>query len=277
MAAKADESADESVTQKDSTVNTGESQSAAWVGKAPVIYLAALLVLLAVYYWPCLTGTGDFFISDLSFYFQPFCQFIGRELRAGILPLWNPYLYSGMSQLAVPSPALFYPPSFLLFLLPFSLGLSIYMILHQLIGAVGTYLFLRRVGATIESSCFAALAFSLCAYNFTLIQNFTLPATICWLPLALYFCQGLWTATKSPETDPGSAGILPASDRSDPGSAGILPDSDRSDPGSAGILPDSDRSDPGSAGILPASDRSDPGSAGILPASDRSDPGSAGI
>ena len=174
-------------------LESGESQKQpeplpAWL--LPLASFGLVAVLLAVYYWPCLIGTGELYISDLTFYFQPFCQFIGRELRAGILPLWNPYFYSGMSQLAVPSPALFYPPSFILFLLPFSLGLSIYMILHQLIGAVGTFMFLRRVGASAESSCFAAIALSLCAYNFTLIQNFTLPATICWLPLALYFCEG---------------------------------------------------------------------------------------
>lgn len=177
-----DESADESVKQ---------NSPGKFGGQAPLLTLTGLALILVSYYWPCLAGTGDFYISDLSFYFQPFCQFIGKELRAGILPLWNPHLYSGMSQLAVPSPALFYPPSFILFLLPFSLGLSVYMIVHQLIGAIGTYLFLRRAGASVESSCFAAVALCLCAYNFTLIQNFTLPATICWLPLALYFCDGI--------------------------------------------------------------------------------------
>lgn len=183
MTASTDESSDESVSQQAGFV--------ASIKMPPLLCFAVLLILLLVYYWPCLSGTGDFYISDLSFYFQPFCQFIGKELRAGIFPLWNPHLYSGMSQLAVPSPALFYPPSFLLFLLPFSVGLSIYMILHQLLGAVGTYMFLRRVGAANESACFGAIAFALCAYNFTLIQNFTLPATVCWLPIALYFCEGL--------------------------------------------------------------------------------------
>ncbi len=222
-----DESADESVKQK---------SAGKLVGQAPVLTLTGLALILLTYYWPCLAGTGDFFISDLSFYFQPFCQFIGRELKAGILPLWNPHLYSGMSQLAVPSPALFYPPSFILFLLPFSLGLSIYMIVHQLIGAIGTYLFLRRVGAAVESSCFAAVAFCLCAYNFTLIQNFTLPATICWLPLALYFCDGIARLPRRVDAGIASDNLKPAgsvrSDASQDDTGGSV--GDLNDPKQAG-------------------------------------------
>ena len=46
--------------------------------------------------------------------------------RQGRLPLWNPYLYCGMSQLAVPSPGMFYPPT-ACFFLPFSRGTAAFL------------------------------------------------------------------------------------------------------------------------------------------------------
>ena len=169
-------------------VSPSISNSKSDLSNAEVGYVFAVIIsALLLYYGPALIGAGDFYISDLTFYFQPFSQFAGGEILKGILPLWNPHLYSGMSQLAVPSPAIFYPPSLLLFLLPFSTGLSFYMIMHQMIGAFGAFLYLRELNISRGAAAFGAVAFSLCAYMFSLIQNFTLPATVCWLPLALYF------------------------------------------------------------------------------------------
>lgn len=145
------------------------------------------VVLLLVYYFPCLTGQGDFYFSDICFYFEPFAHFIREQVRAGVFPLWNPYVYSGMSQVAVPSPGLFYPFSWLIFLLPFSAGLSIYMIFHQLLLGAGGYFYFRELKSSKTAAMLGACALTLCAYSFALIRNFTLPASMAWLPLALWF------------------------------------------------------------------------------------------
>ncbi len=144
------------------------------------------LGLLIAYYFPCLSGQGDFYFSDIAFYFEPFAHFVQQEARLGILPLWNPYVYSGMSQVAVPSPGLFYPFSWLMFLMPFSAGLSIYMIVHQVLFGVGAYLYFRDLGSSRTASVLGAMAVALGAYSFSLVRNFTLPASMAWLPLALW-------------------------------------------------------------------------------------------
>ncbi len=151
-------------------------------------YLWLFIIGLIVYfYWPCLSGQADWYVSDITYFFQPFSRFIHDEVMMGRFPLWNPYLYCGMPQMAMPSPGLFYPFSWIMFLLPFSAGMSVYMLVHQLIGALGAYLYLRDLKYSRCAGIFAAAAVSLCAYNFAFIRNCTLPASMAWLPISLYF------------------------------------------------------------------------------------------
>lgn len=154
------------------------------------IFFAALLL---VYYFPTLSGKADFFISDSAYFFEPLCRFVGEQLKAGRLPLWNPMLYCGMSQAAVPSPSIFYPPSYFVFLLPYSQGVSLYMIFHHFLMAAGTYLYLRHLNFARPSALFAALSAGLMSYFFALTRNFTLPAVVAWLPLTLFLQEQIDT------------------------------------------------------------------------------------
>jgi hypothetical protein len=111
-----------------------------------VLLLAAEVIFLAYFYFPWLSGQATFYYSDLSYYFEPLCKYVADNLRQGHLPLWNPYLYCGMPQIAVLSPSFLYPPGILFTLLPFSQALAAYMIFHQLISALGGYLLGRNLG-----------------------------------------------------------------------------------------------------------------------------------
>ncbi len=153
-----------------------------------VLALAAGCGLL-FYYGPLISCNADVYCSDLTFYFEPFSRFIGENARKGILAMWNPMLYAGMSQIATPSPGMFYPPSWFMFLLPFSCGLGCYMLFHQSLMGLGSYLLLRDLRFTRASSIFASSVLTLCAYNFSFLRNFTLPGSMAWFPLALYFCR----------------------------------------------------------------------------------------
>jgi hypothetical protein len=154
------------------------------------IFIMSLLVLLAAFYWPWLSGQQSFYQSDLSFYFEPFVRFICDGYRQGRLPMWNPYLYGGMSQVAVPSPGMFYPP-IACFFLPFSQGAAAFLILHQLVAGVGTFLLIVGFGWGAFAAAIAGLALALCGYMFALQANFTLVATIAWMPLLLFLLNSI--------------------------------------------------------------------------------------
>ncbi len=150
-----------------------------------ILGLFFLIMVLTAFFWPTLVGRADFYLSDISYYFQPFCTFMRHSCQDGRFPLWNPYMYCGMSQVAVPSPGLFYPPTWLLVWAPFSCGLALYMMLHQLIAAVGAWLLVCDCG---RGKVAAAVASSICAlggYMFALSSNFTLMASAAWIPMCI--------------------------------------------------------------------------------------------
>lgn len=155
-----------------------------------------LAMLLVAFYFPWIAGFQAYFKSDLTYYFQPFSEFIANAWKEGRLPLWNPYLYCGMAQAAVPSPGMFYPPMILFAVTTFSRALALFMVLHQLIAGCGAYLLIVSLGWGALAASVCGFAIALSGYMFSLTANYTLPATIAWLPLLLFFVRSIeasWT------------------------------------------------------------------------------------
>jgi len=155
-------------------------------GLSASIFTACLAVILLAIYMPVLTKQQHYFMSDHCYYFQPFTHYIGERLRNGEWPLWNPYLYCGMSQIAVPSPGVLYPPTWLFAVCDYSQGVAANMILHQLFAGLGAFLLVSSFGWGVGAAAACALAFSLCGYMFTLLTNYTLSANAAWLPMLLW-------------------------------------------------------------------------------------------
>jgi hypothetical protein len=153
------------------------------------------MVALVWFYYPWLSGAQAFYQSDLAYYFEPFCRFICDSFRQGRLPLWNPYLYCGMAQVAVPSPGMFYPP-ILFFTLPFSQGMAAFLVFHQVVAGAGAFLLVASLGWGMLAALVAGIGVALCGYMFALQANFTLVAAVSWLPLLLYALfkvNGTWS------------------------------------------------------------------------------------
>lgn len=150
-------------------------------------YLILQLALLLIFYSPWLFGGRSFFFEDVTHFFEPLCQFIGESLRNGHFPLWNPYSYCGMSQLAITSPSIFYPSTWLYALTDFNHGLALNMVLHQLIAGLGGFLLIRSVGWGWLPAAAAGATMSMSGYMFGLSSNYTLVATASWVPMTVWF------------------------------------------------------------------------------------------
>lgn len=145
--------------------------------------------MLVAFYFPWLTGAKTFYQSDLQYYFEPLCSYLGKSYAHGRVPLWNPYLFCGMSQVAVASPGALYPLNALFALSSFSQALAAYMILHQMIAAVGSYLLISRLGWGRLSAVVGGLGAALSGYMFSAIMNFTLMSTAAWIPLLFFLLE----------------------------------------------------------------------------------------
>jgi hypothetical protein len=128
--------------------------------------------------------------TDFWTHEYPNSVFLQRSLRAGELPLWNPYILSGTPHFADPQSQLYYLPQVLLLLvLPAELAWRLSTLLHFFFAAAFTYAFLRELGTARLASVFGGVVYSLSQYFlFNAGQTFFIAAGA-WLPLILLLCR----------------------------------------------------------------------------------------
>ena len=152
--------------------------------------LAILLLTLscAGFYWRILFG-GVWMPSgggDLVSFLWPTYTFAARSLRSGVLPLWNPYLYSGMPFAADNQSGLFYPFNLLVFFLVPNLTyfvMELMSVLHVWWAGVGMYILLRTMQARRVAAFAGALAWMFSDVFVIHFGNYNLIAVVAWLPL----------------------------------------------------------------------------------------------
>ncbi len=155
-----------------------------------VVFLLLLILLLSGIYWPFLSGQANFFFEDATHFFEPLCKFIGGSLARGHLPLWSPLSYCGMPQLAISSPGLFYPFTWLFATMPFSQALSFIMVFHQVLAGFSIYLLALSWRLNKWAAAAAGFAVALSGYFFSVTGNFTIACAAAWFCFCLFsFCR----------------------------------------------------------------------------------------
>ena len=153
-------------------------------------FLAILLLALTCvgFYWRILFG-GAWMPSgggDLVSFLWPTYTFAARSLRSGVLPLWNPYLYSGMPFAADNQSGLFYPVNLLVFLLVPKLTyfvMELMSVAHVWWAGVGMYILIRTMNARRVPAFAGALAWMFSEVFVIHFGNYNLIAVAAWLPL----------------------------------------------------------------------------------------------
>ena len=174
--------------------------------------ILAFFILAVLFFWPVTLGGKTLLPADSAFAWQPWKsyaaeagvstphnallgdlylenyawkRFIVRCLRERTLPLWNPYILSGVPFLAAGQHSAMYPLSALFYLLPLWLAYGWFAALHLFLAGTLTYLFSRTLGVGHLGSGIAGLAFEFS--GFIVIRNVfpMIIAAAVWLPLIL--------------------------------------------------------------------------------------------
>ena len=119
---------------------TRTTQALRWLLVAAGLAAAVLLVYAPLLLTNRVQGAGDAFT-----YFTPYRAFANAALRAGHLPLWNPYLFMGVPFLANPQSAVFYPLHWPWIGLDAAASLKASLALHLWLTALGSAVYVRRV------------------------------------------------------------------------------------------------------------------------------------
>jgi len=127
----------------------------------------------------------DALVWDGIAQYYPWRQFAGESLRAGHLPLWNPYQFCGTPFLANGQSAVLYPLNLLFWLLPTASAFGWSALLHLFLAGWFGYLFLRRMGVGRPGALAGGIGWQLNSFFVAWLHLPTAMCTASWLPLVL--------------------------------------------------------------------------------------------
>jgi hypothetical protein len=173
-------------------------------------YLAplALLFALCLFFWGHVLFTGEVLLpgamlrgftpfggdpsapwtilqwDSLAQYF-PWRHFAAQSLRAGEIPLWNPFQFAGTPFVANAQSAVFYPLNWPFWVFDTAYAFGVSALLHSILASFSTYFLARRWNLSRAASVIAATIYAFCGYLSAWALLPTLFATASWLPMCL--------------------------------------------------------------------------------------------
>lgn len=174
-----------------------------------------LAVALAIWLWPSViggkvllpldlvahnpphdpTGVGPVhnpLIGDMIYENYTWHEFQRQAIRAGELPLWNPYTFAGHPLYATGQASTFYPLNAIFWIVPLARAYVGFIWLHLLLGGLFAYLFCRRMGIGGFGASVGGVAFALGGFLTARLVFPMLLGSAVWLPLMLLYID--WMA-----------------------------------------------------------------------------------
>ncbi|MHB1924276.1 MAG: hypothetical protein ACYCSJ_06270 [Acidimicrobiales bacterium] len=134
---------------------------------------------LAAFVVPALFGhlmaPGDDLTQNL-----PLRMLVGADLRAGHLPLWNPYIWSGTPLLAGFNAGALYPATLLFAVLPAGLAWAVGQAITYALAGTGVLLLARRMGAGALPAWLAGFCFAWSGFMMAQLRHIGLVEGMAW-------------------------------------------------------------------------------------------------
>jgi hypothetical protein len=127
-----------------------------------------------------------FYLRDIVQNHVPMRHLVAERMRAGELPLWDPYHGGGTPLLANPDNLVLHPLSLLFLALPFNVAFTASILLQYALMMAGGYLLARRTGAAPEGATLAAAIFGLSGPAASLASMHNVLSAAAWVPLGLW-------------------------------------------------------------------------------------------
>ena len=127
----------------------------------------------------------NFMITDPVRQQYPWKNLVIEQEKKGQLPLWNPYTFSGAPLLANLQSGAFYPLNFVFFLLPFSFGWGLFILLQPLLAAIFLFFYLKNLKLDDRAGLLGSICFAFGGFSISWLEWGTVIHTALWLPLIL--------------------------------------------------------------------------------------------
>lgn len=125
----------------------------------------------------------NFLITDPIRQQIPWRKLAVDDLKKGMLPLWNPYNFSGTSLLGNIQAGVWYPLNIFFFILPFPIAWTALIIAQPLLAMILLYAYLRHKKLPPEVAIFAGVVWGFCGFSIAWLTWGTIVQTVLWIPL----------------------------------------------------------------------------------------------
>lgn len=125
-------------------------------------------------------------LTDVVDYIFPVKTLVAEQVRAGTLPLWNPYVLGGYPLTYNTQAALWYPLSLAYYLLSPTTAVNVVIVLQMLLGGLFMLAYLRLLGLRRPSAWLGAVLFLFNGMMVVWLEWQVVHAAVIWLPLQLY-------------------------------------------------------------------------------------------
>ncbi len=159
-------------------------------------FWALFIFLITLRFYPFLLGKTLVFGDNYSL-MVPGKIFTAQWLKQGMLPLWNPYIFSGLPWVADINQSVLYPTTLLFMVFPVAVALNFLLVSHAFIAYVGMY-FLTKTWT--KSHRWALLGATLWMFSTQVsgsMNNFSTLQSLVWLPWLVYLGLKLTKYTQS--------------------------------------------------------------------------------
>ena len=127
----------------------------------------------------------NFLITDPIRQQIPWRKLVIDDLKKGMLPVWNPYNFSGTSLLGNIQAGVWYPLNFFFFILPFPIAWTTLIITQPILAGLFLYAYLKNKKLHSEVAVFAGVVWGFCGFSIAWITWGTIVQTAVWIPLIL--------------------------------------------------------------------------------------------
>ncbi len=174
--------------------------------------IGVLVVLPLLWFWPVVLGGKTLLPADNLYTFQPWKAFaaqmgvtvphnellsdlilenyawktfLRQSFRSGQLPLWNPYVFTGMPFLAGGQHSGLYPLSLLYYVLPLPRAYGVFTWLQLALAGISMYGLARMLGRSRWAALWAGVAYAFSGFFIVSVVFPMIIAAATWLPLLL--------------------------------------------------------------------------------------------
>ncbi len=157
-----------------------------WLTRDWVQVLVTFFIVNLVRLFPLFFLNKTLYFGDNYSLLVPGKLFTVEWLRQGVIPLWNPYLFSGISWIGDISHALVYPTTLFFLILPPAQALNLTVLAHLLLTMVGMYLLARWFSKDHRASLLVSVFWMVSSQVTGSLNNLQTLQSLAWLPLVLF-------------------------------------------------------------------------------------------